>query len=211
MAEEEKNATGTPAVSEADVQNTPVQPDTPASTEPDSADQANTSAEQPAASEQQEIRDPVAYAKAQEEKFQRLLSKREQELEAKNAEYAKLEARLKSFESEQTEQLRQELAALKQADEERTAELASAKLTAMRAKVGAAAGLPAELIDRLQGDTEDAIKEDAERLAALIPKAEQRPSPALGNRASGGNNAPQWRNHGRGGFGDGGVTISGDQ
>jgi hypothetical protein len=45
----------------------------------------------------------------------------------------------------------------------------------LRRDVAAAAGLPAELADRLRGDDEAALKADAEALLALIPKKQAAP------------------------------------
>ena len=42
--------------------------------------------------------------------------------------------------------------------------------TAMRSKVAYELGLPFEFAERLTGDTEDAIREDAGKIAALIGK-----------------------------------------
>ena len=47
----------------------------------------------------------------------------------------------------------------------------------LRQSIGAEAGLPAELIDRMQGDDEAALREDAKKLAALVPDNSPSPFP----------------------------------
>lgn len=51
------------------------------------------------------------------------------------------------------------------------AEKASMEETLTRYKIGREAGLPDLLCERLQGDTPDAIREDAERVAKLLGRA----------------------------------------
>lgn len=68
----------------------------------------------------------------------------------------------------------EKLSEVEKANKERDdarAEATSAKLEALRTKVGAASGLPPELVGRLQGDTEDEMKKDADRIAKSIGQA----------------------------------------
>ena len=53
---------------------------------------------------------------------------------------------------------------------ELTEKMTAYERTAMRSKVAYELGLPFELAGRLAGDTEDAIREDAGKIAALIGK-----------------------------------------
>ena len=52
------------------------------------------------------------------------------------------------------------------------AELAQAKLDAMRTRIGAEVGLPADIAELLKGDDEDALRAHATRLLAAIPKTD---------------------------------------
>ncbi len=54
------------------------------------------------------------------------------------------------------------------------------ELTLLKREVGAKFGLPAALVDRLQGDDEDAIAADAKALSAALPKA---PAPNINSAA----------------------------
>lgn len=56
-------------------------------------------------------------------------------------------------------------------------ELKTHQLEAMKARAAMAAGLPFAALSRLQGDTEDAIKKDAESLAKLIGQHTTTPPP----------------------------------
>jgi len=58
----------------------------------------------------------------------------------------------------------------KQHLEELEAKLNESSLVATRYKVGIEAGLPLAAVERLQGDSEDALKADAETLSELIAK-----------------------------------------
>ena len=70
-----------------------------------------------------------------------------------------------------------ELAKKTEVEQERTLrekaekERDEARLGALRIKVGAASGLPAEIVDRLKGDDEAEMKKDAERIAKSIGQA----------------------------------------
>lgn len=67
------------------------------------------------------------------------------------------------------------------------AELQAAKLENMRQRVAAKVQLPAILIPRLQGDTEEAIEADAKTLLAALPK----PTAPNINSGTGDGGAPQ--------------------
>lgn len=59
--------------------------------------------------------------------------------------------------------------------EEREAELSREKQTNTRLRVATTKGLPADLVDRLQGSTEEELSADAEKLLALFkPAAEDK-------------------------------------
>jgi hypothetical protein len=77
---------------------------------------------------------------------------------------AAAEKKLKAFEDAQKSELEK---ATERADaaEKRAAEL---ERSVLRARVAAKHDLPAELADRLQGDDEAALEEDAKRLSALV-------------------------------------------
>lgn len=64
----------------------------------------------------------------------------------------------------EAEKLRRELA-------DATTRLKAAETDNLKRKVATETGLPAELIDRLRGDDEEALKADAKELLKLIPKA----------------------------------------
>lgn len=61
-------------------------------------------------------------------------------------------------------------------------ELAAMRLDALKARVALAKGLPADLVDRLRGDTEDELADDADRLLALIQPGKPRGDVAQGPR-----------------------------
>ncbi len=66
------------------------------------------------------------------------------------------------------EELQKRIDALEEAHEAALARSAEAEKQALRARVALAAGLPEDLAVRLQGDTEDALKKDAEALKAYV-------------------------------------------
>jgi len=102
-------------------------------------------------------------------------------LRPKAAEFDKLEESKKTELQKLTEQLTAE-----------TTKREAAELENLRLKVGAAKGLPVELIARLQGDTEEALTADADKLLALVV-----PAPPGVPRASRSQGAPE--NNGLGG------------
>lgn len=56
-------------------------------------------------------------------------------------------------------------------------ELARERANNLRMKIGVELKLPAPLISRLQGDTEDALREDAKALIDALPQLNQQPPP----------------------------------
>lgn len=80
--------------------------------------------------------------------------------------------------------LKQELTALKQEQGQKQqaetdlatrlatieADLATERATNLRLSVAAAKGLPAELVDRLRGETKESLEQDADSLLALVRK-----------------------------------------
>lgn len=109
-----------------------------------------------------------------EKELRRLLRENEKEL----GKLKKAEDERRKSELSETEKLREELAE------------SGRELTTLRRKaIAGDFGLDADLADRLRGDTEEELREDAERLAALVkPKA---PKPKdVGIGAPGGEDAP---------------------
>jgi len=103
------------------------------------------------------------------DRFKQLLAQKKA-AEAELAELADAETKAEE-ERLATQQKWQELA------EKREGELSIAqgeidalKMAQLRQKIANEAGLPAPLAARLQGDTEEALREDAKVLGALIPK-----------------------------------------
>lgn len=96
-----------------------------------------------------------------EESKSRVLADLAKERDARQA----AEARLKEFEDKDKTEL-QRLEERAAAAEKAAAERESALL---RYRVGAAKGLPADLVERLRGDTEEELLADADALLALIP------------------------------------------
>lgn len=69
---------------------------------------------------------------------------------------------------------------------ELTAKVSASDAVSMRMKIAMEAGLPAALADRLTGDTEDAIRKDAELLASFTKgSGTHRPDPERGEPVSG--------------------------
>jgi chromosome segregation ATPase len=108
-----------------------------------------------------------------------------------NQEAASLRARLKELEplarkaQELEEAGRSELEKAQKAANEATARLAEYEKTTIRQRVALTKGVPADLVDRLRGDTEDEIAADADALLALVsaPKS-PRPDPSQGPRTT---------------------------
>lgn len=71
-----------------------------------------------------------------------------------------------------------------------TAERDEAVTSAARLRVAVSKGVPAELVDRLRGDTEDELAADADKLLALVVKDET-PRPPAPDLRQGGNGGGQ--------------------
>ena len=96
-------------------------------------------------------------------------------LKKANKEAETLRLKLKEYEDrDKTEQQRLEerAAAAERAAAERESQL-------LRYQVGTAAGLPADLIDRLRGDTIEDLTADAEKLLNLVPAPQTRTAGAI--------------------------------
>lgn len=108
-------------------------------------------------------------------------------IKARFPEHAELKAaaeKLKAIEAESmTAQQKAEAAAAEATARAEAAEAKAkaAELGALKTRIGAAKGLPAELIARLSGDDEASITADADALAALVKTA----TPAPGARPAG--------------------------
>lgn len=61
----------------------------------------------------------------------------------------------------------------------------AAEMALARYRVAVAKGVPAELVDRLRGETEDEMSKDADKLMALVKPAGPKPDPSQGTRANG--------------------------
>lgn len=96
-----------------------------------------------------------------------------------NADAAKRLADLEDADKTEQQKLTDQLA---QATTERDEAVASAA----RLRVAVSKGLPADLVDRLRGDTEDELAEDADKLLALVAK-DERPRPPAPDPRQGGN------------------------
>lgn len=92
-----------------------------------------------------------------------------------------LQARLKEYEDRDKTELQKLTEAQQTAEQRATA----AESALARYKVATSKGVPAELVDRLQGSTEQELAEDADRLLALIG-VRQTPDFDGGARASAG-------------------------
>lgn len=88
----------------------------------------------------------------------------EKALKKANKEAETLRLKLKEYEDAQKSE-EQKLADAKAAAEKEAAE---ARRDYLRLKVGTAKGLPAEVAERLRGDNEDEMTEDADRLLAIL-------------------------------------------
>lgn len=93
---------------------------------------------------------------------------------------ADLQAQIDAIETEKLSDLEKaqkqaESAAAKAAELE--AEVAARDLQIMRQSIGAELGLPSELVARMQGATEEELREDAKKLAAFVPDNSPSPFP----------------------------------
>lgn len=98
--------------------------------------------------------------KKEAEKWKSLARKHEAAAKA-NAEAARRLKEAEELEKSETQKLLEQLEAEKQQASKLQAEL-------MRLRVALTKGLPAELASRLQGETEEELAEDADRLMALL-------------------------------------------
>lgn len=86
-----------------------------------------------------------------------------------------------------------ELEKAQQAAQSAQAELTQYQARAMRQQVALSKGIPAALVDRLQGDTEDDLNADADALLALInaPKS-PKPDPTAGGHGTDNTSSGDW-------------------
>lgn len=104
---------------------------------------------------------------------------REQERRAKeNADAAKRLADIEAANLTESEKSTRRIAELE-------SQLSQRELLAVKQRVALNKGLPAELVDRLQGATEEELSDDADALLALV-KAPTSPKPDLSQGARGG-------------------------
>lgn len=118
---------------------------------------------------------------------------------AAEKESADLKARLDAIEQSkltELEKVQKDMAATAERTSKLEAEIAARDLLLLKQKIGAEFQLPAELVARLQGDTDDALRADAKSLADLVPdkspfpKAD--PSQGAKGAVSGGTNADRF-------------------
>lgn len=93
-------------------------------------------------------------------------AERRKKLEA----YEKAEAEKAAAELSETERLKKQL-------EDTAAKLRAVEIANLKQRTAAAAGLPPELADRLQGETEDDLKADAAALVKLMPPKQPKAGP----------------------------------
>lgn len=97
-----------------------------------------------------------------------------------NREAADRRKKLEAYEKAEQEKAAAELSEtdkLKKQLEETAAKLRAVELNNLKQRTAAAVGLPPELADRLQGETEDDLKADAEKLAKLMPPKQPKAGP----------------------------------
>jgi hypothetical protein len=90
-----------------------------------------------------------------------------------------LEKRLKDIEDRDLTELQRAQKTAKEAE----TRLAQLEAESLRQRVALKAGIPAEHIHRLHGDTEDALAADAAELAKLLTPKGPKPDPSQGSRA----------------------------
>ena len=93
-------------------------------------------------------------------------AERRKKLEA----YEKAEAEKAAAELSETERRKKQL-------EDTAAKLRAVEIANLKQRTAAAAGLPPELADRLQGETEDDLKADAAALVKLMPPKQPKAGP----------------------------------
>ena len=87
--------------------------------------------------------------------------------------------------AEELDRLQSELEKSSSALEEQRTVAATVEANVLKLKIGIAAGLPMEMAQRLQGNTEDEMKEDAKKLAALLPTRSSSTVGVPGGKATG--------------------------
>lgn len=93
----------------------------------------------------------------------------------------KAEQELKKLRKAEDERARAEMTELDRLKADlaaRNEELELVKVTAVKAKLSAEFDLPEELVERLKGDTEEELREDAARLSELVGKVKPKTPPA---------------------------------
>lgn len=114
---------------------------------------------------------PVTMTQAQ---LDRVIANRVNKAKSQFADYDDLKAaadklaEIEAANMSATERLTAERDAAKAAADKAAADLAAATLASTRMRVALESKLPVELMDRLQGDNEDALREDAEKLLAIF-------------------------------------------
>jgi hypothetical protein len=83
---------------------------------------------------------------------------------------------IKTAEMTENEKLKQQIADLEAAQVKQAQQIEAARVEALRVKIAAAAGLPAVVHDRLKGETEEAIKADADAMIAALKVAPVAPN-----------------------------------
>lgn len=155
-----------------------------------------------------EVTEPIVPAVAQEqqgdpealgEPGKRALASERAARDAAEKSAADLQTRLDALEAEKLTELEKAQKAAETATSrasELEANIAARDLLILKQRVGAELKVPAALIDRLQGDTEEAIRVDAKALADLTPDNSPFPKadPSQGAKAShaGGTNADRF-------------------
>lgn len=94
------------------------------------------------------------------------LDRMKRERSAAKREASELAAKLKEYEDRDKSETERLAARAEQAEQQ----LAALRSEALRSRVALSKGLPADLADRLRGDDEDTLLEDADRLLALVGK-----------------------------------------
>ena len=143
------------------------EPSKPKSPTPDEAQKTDTGEQD----KQEKSENPVPYTRFKEiNEAKKAAEARAAELESR---LSKIETDAKKAEEEKLveQQQWQTLAEQRAKDlEDMKAQIESQRLETMRVRVGAELGLPGPLVDRLRGDDEDAIREDAQALLDALPK-----------------------------------------
>lgn len=108
---------------------------------------------------------PINTQEEFDQAIQQRLNRQERSIRAEYADYATLKDANGKYDA-QIAKLNQDLA-------DANAKIKKSEMDSLKAKIAAEKGLPAEIQDRLSGETEDDLRKDAENLAKIF-KAEQR-------------------------------------